>query len=86
MLEYVAGDAAEIPVLVSRATAGDYRRLNERISAGGPILQLMYWSIWCNEPWVGLGAKGPLADGLRRPHADLRRFPPRDLLLPAQTR
>ena len=54
-----AGDAAEIPFLVSRATAGDYRRLNERISAGGPILQLMYWSIWCNEPWVGLGAKGP---------------------------
>jgi len=19
----------------------------------------MYWSIWCNEPWVGLDAKGP---------------------------
>jgi pimeloyl-ACP methyl ester carboxylesterase len=54
-----AGDAAEIPYLVNRAAAGDYRRLNERISDDGPILQLMYWSIWCNEPWVGMGARGP---------------------------
>ena len=26
---------------------------------GGPENPLMYWSIWCNERWVGLDAKGP---------------------------
>lgn len=54
-----AATATAIPHLVTRAAAGDYVPLNQRIEQGGPILQLMYWSIWCNEPWVGLGAKGP---------------------------
>ena len=54
-----AGDAAEIPFLVSRTAAGNYQRLNEQVNDDGPTLQLMFWSIWCNEPWVGLGARGP---------------------------
>jgi pimeloyl-ACP methyl ester carboxylesterase len=49
-----------IPLVVSRAAKGDYAPL---IQAGSGDLnvsaQLMYWSIWCNEPWSGLGAKGP---------------------------
>ena len=51
--------AASIPLVVSRAANGDYGPLNEHIVGGGPNPQLMYWSIWCNEPWVGLDAKGP---------------------------
>jgi pimeloyl-ACP methyl ester carboxylesterase len=55
-----AYSAASIPLLVTRTAAGDYRKLQAVAgSRGGPITQLMYWSIWCNEPWVGLGAKGP---------------------------
>jgi hypothetical protein len=54
-----ASSAASIPLLVSRAARGDYGPLNLHISNSGPQLQLMFWSIWCNEPWVGLGARGP---------------------------
>jgi hypothetical protein len=47
--------------VVSRAARGDYARLNLQgpgdLRAPGP--QLMAWSIWCNEPWAGLDAKGP---------------------------
>lgn len=49
-----------IPLIVSRAARGDYAPLN---SAGAGDLNvsplLMYWSIWCSEPWTGLNAKGP---------------------------
>jgi len=55
-----AGEAPSIPLLVTRAAKGDYGPLN---AAGRGDLsvspQLMTWSIWCNEPWTGLDAKGP---------------------------
>ncbi len=55
-----ATKAPSIPLLVSRAATGDYRPLRK---AGGGDLgfsrQIMYWSIWCNEPWAGLDARGP---------------------------
>ncbi len=52
--------AASIPLVVSRAAAGDYRPL-KRAGSGdlGVSLDLMGKSIWCNEPWVGLDATGP---------------------------
>lgn len=54
--------SVSIPLLVARAAKGDYRPLVKAVS--GPsddsgMRQLMFWGIWCNEPWVGLGAKGP---------------------------
>jgi pimeloyl-ACP methyl ester carboxylesterase len=55
--------AASIPLVVDDAAHGDYGPLNREIarqrSQGNPTQELMYWSIWCNEPWVGLGATGP---------------------------
>jgi len=51
--------AAEIPLVVARAAAGDYGPLDQQTEPGVSSPQLMFWSIWCNEPWVGLGAKGP---------------------------
>jgi pimeloyl-ACP methyl ester carboxylesterase len=52
--------APSIPLVVSRAAKGDYAPL---IKAGRGDLsvsgQLMYWSIWCNEPWAGLDAQPP---------------------------
>jgi pimeloyl-ACP methyl ester carboxylesterase len=52
--------AVSIPLVVSRAAAGDFGPL-ERAGPGEPAvsLDLMGSSIWCNEPWVGLGASGP---------------------------
>ena len=51
--------AVSIPLVVSRAAKGDYGPL-DRAGSGdlNPRLGLMT-SIWCNEPWVGLDAKGP---------------------------
>lgn len=55
-----AGTAAQIPLLVSRAAKGDYASLNARlVQSPTPQLDLMYYGIWCNEPWVGLDAHGP---------------------------
>ena len=54
-----AAGAASIPLVVSRAAAGKYAPLSRHIAAGGPPLAIMYWSIWCNERWVGLDARGP---------------------------
>ena len=55
-----AADAAEIPLVVSRAAARKYAPLAGHLSSsGGPTLAIMYWSIWCNESWVGLDAAGP---------------------------
>jgi pimeloyl-ACP methyl ester carboxylesterase len=49
-----------IPLVISRAAQGDFGPL---LAAGKGDLavspQLMYWSIWCNEPWAGIAAKGP---------------------------
>jgi pimeloyl-ACP methyl ester carboxylesterase len=54
-----ADSAAAIPLVVARAAAGVYGPLNEQTEPGVFSTQLMFWSVWCNEPWVGLGAKGP---------------------------
>ncbi len=51
--------AASIPLLVTRAAAGDFAPLNAQIEPGTLSRQLMFWSVWCNEPWVGLDATGP---------------------------
>lgn len=69
-----ASRAAAIPMLVAHAAKGNYDVLNLQIhgTGNGPPAaqqQLMFWSIWCNEPWVGLGAKGPWGtdfDGLAK--------------------
>jgi len=55
-----ASKAPSIPLVVSSATKGDYGPL-DRAGPGdmGASPLLMYWSIWCNEPWAGLGTKGP---------------------------
>lgn len=52
-----AADAASIPLLVRDAARHDYRVLNGNITSGSN--PPMYWTIWCNEPWVGISAKGP---------------------------
>jgi pimeloyl-ACP methyl ester carboxylesterase len=51
--------AVSIPLVVSRAAAGDYAAL-DRAGSGdlNPTLGLMS-SIWCSEPWAGLDATGP---------------------------
>ena len=51
--------AVSIPLVVSRAAAGDYAPLKHAGSGDlNPTLGLMS-SIWCNEPWTGLEATGP---------------------------
>ena len=55
-----ASKAPAIPRLVSRAAQGDYGPLNEAGKGDlGFSPQIMYWSIWCSEPWTGIDAKGP---------------------------
>jgi pimeloyl-ACP methyl ester carboxylesterase len=58
-----ANTAASIPLVVARAAKRDYSSLNQQIAAQraspSTTQELMYWSIWCSEPWVGLGATGP---------------------------
>ena len=58
-----AFSASSIPLVVARAARGDYSSLGQQIAAhqssGDVTRELMFWSIWCNEPWVGLGATGP---------------------------
>jgi pimeloyl-ACP methyl ester carboxylesterase len=69
--------AARIPFVVAQAAAGHYAPLAAEVDTGGAINSLMYWSIWCNEPWVGLGAKGPwhtLFDGYARASIDEHRM------------
>jgi pimeloyl-ACP methyl ester carboxylesterase len=52
--------AVSIPLVVSRAAEGDYGPLEHAGSGDlGVSLDLMGSSIWCNEPWVGLDARGP---------------------------
>jgi pimeloyl-ACP methyl ester carboxylesterase len=50
--------AALIPSLVIRLARGDLGALRDHVG-GEPTRQVMFWAIWCNEPWVGLAAKGP---------------------------
>jgi pimeloyl-ACP methyl ester carboxylesterase len=52
--------AVSIPLVVSRAAAGDYGPLEQAGSGDLDVdLNLMEASIWCNEPWTGLDAEGP---------------------------
>jgi pimeloyl-ACP methyl ester carboxylesterase len=52
--------AVSIPLVVSSAAKGDYRALDDADSGDLDVeLNLMSRSIWCNEPWTGLDAKGP---------------------------
>ncbi len=52
--------AVRIPLVVSRAAQGDFSPVTEQGSGDLAVdLNLMGSSIWCNEPWTGLDAKGP---------------------------
>jgi pimeloyl-ACP methyl ester carboxylesterase len=52
--------AVSIPLVVSRAAAGDYEPLEDAGSGDLSVsLDLMGSSIFCNEPWAGLDATGP---------------------------
>jgi pimeloyl-ACP methyl ester carboxylesterase len=53
-----AASAANIPLVVTRAARGDYAPLTRLVPAGGGS-PVMFWSIWCNERWVGLDSAGP---------------------------
>jgi len=52
-------ETAKIPYVVARAAAGDMKPLRSESPAQLFSRQLMFWSVWCNEPWVGLQAAGP---------------------------
>ncbi len=54
-----AASAASIPFVVSQAARGDHAPLVRQLPSAGADNPLMYWSIWCNERWVGLDARGP---------------------------
>ena len=54
-----AASAASIPLVVSRAARGVYAPLARQLPSAGADNPVMYWSIWCNERWVGLDARGP---------------------------
>jgi pimeloyl-ACP methyl ester carboxylesterase len=83
--------AVSIPLVVSRAAAGDLGPLEHQGSGDlNPSLGLMA-SIWCDEPWTGLDATGPwgtdfdsyttaqIAAFRRRCHSVPRRAEPRAL-------
>jgi len=55
----VSAAAAYIPLVVSRAAIGDYGPLSHYVGANELTRSMMYWSIMCNEPWVGLDSTGP---------------------------
>lgn len=54
-----AGKARWIPLAVTSAARGDLTTLSSFLDPGGVSTSIMYWSIMCNEPWVGLDARGP---------------------------
>jgi pimeloyl-ACP methyl ester carboxylesterase len=54
-----AASASNIPLVVTRAARGDYAPLVRLVSTGDSESPVMFWSIWCNERWVGLDATGP---------------------------
>lgn len=51
--------AAAIPLVVSRAAQGDVEPLSHYVSSHGSSPLVMTWTIFCNEPWVGLDSRGP---------------------------
>jgi pimeloyl-ACP methyl ester carboxylesterase len=77
--------AGVIPYVVAHAAAGDLEPLSQHVGGRGPTRSIMYWSIWCNEPWVGLASRGPwhtYLDGSTRSNLALSQtvcsaFPPR---------
>jgi pimeloyl-ACP methyl ester carboxylesterase len=72
----VSATAAYIPLVVSRAALGDYGPLSHYAGSGGLTRSMMYWSIMCNEPWVGLDSTGPwhsYLDGLTADQLTLSR-------------
>ena len=54
-----AEGAALIPYVVTHAARGDLVPLSGHVGSGQTTRSIMYWSIWCNEPWVGLQSRGP---------------------------
>ena len=50
--------SAAIPLVVAQAARKNYEPLG-RFVAGPDNQPVMYWSIFCNEPWPGLSTKGP---------------------------
>jgi pimeloyl-ACP methyl ester carboxylesterase len=50
--------AVSIPLVVSRAAAGDYAPLKNAGSGDLPFTIGLMSSIWCTEPWTGLNATG----------------------------
>ncbi len=57
--------AAWIPLLVSRAAAGDYSVLADHLTPPAPPdLTIMYWSSKCNEPWWGEDPAAMAADAM----------------------
>ena len=54
-----AGKARWIPLAVAAAAEGDLTALASFVEPGGLSTSIMYWSIMCNEPWVGRDARGP---------------------------
>ena len=71
--------AASVPLLVSRAAAGDYSVLAANLTPPAPPdLSIMPWSILCNEPWCGLDpvasprTQGHVPRALRRSFARQR--------------
>ena len=51
--------AVKVPLVVSRAAAGDFAPLDAAGSGDLPYTLGLMSSIWCNEPWTGLDATGP---------------------------
>lgn len=51
--------AVWIPLAVANAFDGDVTLLASFVDPVGPPRSIMFWTIMCNEPWVGLGAQGP---------------------------
>jgi pimeloyl-ACP methyl ester carboxylesterase len=52
-------EAASVPLLVAHAAVRDFALLEQQGRPGEFTREAMFWSIWCNEPWVGLAAHGP---------------------------
>jgi pimeloyl-ACP methyl ester carboxylesterase len=49
--------AALVPAVVAHAARGDLVPLSTHVGRGGITRSVMFWSILCNEPWVGLDSR-----------------------------
>ena len=63
--------AASIPLVVASAMLGNYHPLSQFVGSNQLTRSMMYWSIMCNEPWVGLDSTGPWHSYLDGRAADL---------------